>query len=235
MAGGDLPRDQQASAGTAGAASPRASRARRRRERRQGRPLVRPIRAGHHAVDRGKPAGAAGSGGGGAATGRGCTATGGKQKVSRSRVIRGEAGDWANVQPRRYKHGEEGLARFRDVTRHTLLAGGPESGEAGLGFELRYFEVAPGGYSSLERHAHGHAVVIVKGKGAVRLGEATEPVSALDVVYVAPHDVHRFSADAGEALGFLCVVDRARDRPVVVDEAGSASPGAAGSGERRGR
>lgn len=155
--------------------------------------------------------------------------------MSRSRVIRGGAGDWANVQPRRYKREEEGLARFRDVTRHTLLGAGPDGGEAGLGFELRYFEVAPGGYSSLERHAHGHAVVIVKGKGAVRLGEATEPVAALDVVYVAPHDVHRFSADAGEALGFLCVVDLARDRPVVVDELRPASPGASGSGERRGR
>ncbi|MCY4645714.1 MAG: cupin domain-containing protein [Gammaproteobacteria bacterium] len=149
--------------------------------------------------------------------------------MSRSRVIRGGAGDWTGIEPRRYRHGEDGLARFRDVTRHTLLGVGQASSEAGLGFELRYFEVAPGGYSSLERHEHGHAVVIVKGRGAVRLGEATEPVSALDVVYVAPHDVHRFSADAGEALGFLCVVDRVRDRPVVVDEdgpAGSASPGA---------
>ena len=158
--------------------------------------------------------------------------------MSESRVIRGGAGDWAGIEPRRYRHEEEGLARFRDVTRHALLGAGPGSGEAGLGFELRYFEIAPGGYSSLERHAHGHAVVIVKGRGAVRLGEATEPVSTLDVVYVAPHDVHRFSADAGEALGFLCVVDRARDRPVVVDEggpAGSASPGASGSRERGGR
>jgi quercetin dioxygenase-like cupin family protein len=147
--------------------------------------------------------------------------------VSRSRVIRGGAGDWADIEPRSYKREDDGLARFRDVTRHTLLGAGP-AGEAGLGFELRYFEVAPAGYSSLERHEHGHAVVIVKGKGAVRLGEITEPVSALDVVYVAPHDVHRFSADAGEALGFLCVVDRVRDRPAVVDEDG---PG--GSASRR--
>ena len=153
----------------------------------------------------------------------------------RSRVIRGGAGDWANIAPRRYKHEEDGLARFRGVTRHTLLGAGPEGGDAGLGFELRYFEVAPGGYSSLERHAHGHAVVIVKGRGAVRLGEVTEPVSALDVVYVAPHDVHRFSAAAGETLGFLCVVDRARDRPVVVDEGGSASPGTSGPRERGGQ
>ena len=154
--------------------------------------------------------------------------------MSRSRVIRGGAGEWADIEPRRYKHEEDGLARFRGVTRHTLLGAGP-GGEAGLGFELRYFEVAPGGHSSLERHEHGHAVVIVKGKGAVRLGEATEPVSALDVVYVAPHDVHRFSADAGEGLGFLCVVDRVRDRPVAVDEdgpGGSASRGATGPRHR---
>lgn len=156
--------------------------------------------------------------------------------MSRSRVIRGGAGDWGDIERRRYKHGEDGPARFRGVTRHTLLGADPGA-EAGLGFELRYFEVAPGGHSSLERHEHGHAVVIVKGKGAVRLGEATEPVSALDVVYVAPHDVHRFSADAGEALGFLCVVDRVRDRPVAVDEvspAAAASRGAAGPRHRGG-
>ena len=84
--------------------------------------------------------------------------------------------------------------------------------------ELRYFELAPGGYSSLERHKHPHAVVVLKGKGTVRLGESVEPVGAFDVVYVAPHEAHRFSADSSEALGFLCIVDRERDRPVVVDE-----------------
>lgn len=155
--------------------------------------------------------------------------------MSRSRIIRGGAGDWGDIEPRRYKDEEGGPARFRDVTRHALLGADPASSRTGLGFELRYFEVAPGGYSSLERHAHGHAVVIVKGRGAVRLGDATEPVSALDVVYVAPHDVHRFLADAGEALGFLCVVDRVRDRPVAVEEdasAVSASPDPPAPGDR---
>ena len=145
--------------------------------------------------------------------------------MSRSRVIHGVAGDWADVEPRRYKDRVREFVRFRDVTRHTLLGGGPGGAEAGLNFELRYFEVAPGGYSSLEHHAHGHAVVIVKGRGTVRLADTTEPVSALDVVYVAPHDVHRFSADAGEALGFVCVVDRVRDRPVGVKEDAPANSG----------
>lgn len=157
-------------------------------------------------------------------------------QVGESHIIRGRAGDWAGIAPSRYRDEEGGSARFRQVTRHTLLEAGAGGTEAGLGFELRYFEVAPGGYSSLERHAHGHAVVVVKGRGAVRLGNATAPVSALDVVYVAPHEVHRFLADAGEALGFLCVVDRERDRPVAVEEDGSDGSGAPdGSwpGERR--
>lgn len=152
--------------------------------------------------------------------------------------MRGGAGGWADIEPRRYKEEKDAVARFRDVTRHTLLGAGAGGAEAGLGFELRYFEVAPGGYSSLERHAHAHAVVVVKGSGAVRLGDATEAVSAFDVVYVAPHDVHRFSADPGEALGFLCVVDRARDRPVVVEEdgpAGSVSPRVPGRPDRSAR
>ena len=39
------------------------------------------------------------------------------------------------------------------------------------------------------------------------------------VVYVAPHEVHRFSADSEQQLGLLCIVDRDRERPVQVDEA----------------
>ena len=153
-----------------------------------------------------------------------------------SRIIRGGAGDWAQVEPRRYKDPEDPLSRFRGVTRHSLLGAGPGAAEAGLDFELRYFEIAPGGYSSLEHHAHGHAVVIVKGTGAVRLGDVTEPVSPFDVVYVAPHDVHRFLAGAAEPLGFVCVVDRARDRPVAAaEETPAASSPAAEPGPVAGR
>jgi quercetin dioxygenase-like cupin family protein len=36
-----------------------------------------------------------------------------------------------------------------------------------------------------------------------------------DSVCVAPQCFHQFHADAGEVLGFLCVVSRERDRPVL--------------------
>ncbi len=135
--------------------------------------------------------------------------------MRRSRVIKARDGgpDWAEVPVRPYK---DHPGTFEGVVRRELLGPGPEGDH--LNFQVRYFEVAPGGYSSLERHAHPHAVVVVRGRGRVRLGAHTEPIGPFDVVYVAPREVHRFEADPEEPLGFLCVVDRERDAPELVRE-----------------
>jgi len=130
-----------------------------------------------------------------------------------SRIVRWGAGGWAGIDPRAYQD-EPGA--YRGVARHTLL--GPSHFADGVCFEVRYFEVEPGGFSSLERHAHAHAVMVLRGQGRVRLGDRIESVRAFDVVYVAPDEVHRFEAAEEEPLGFLCVVDAERDRPVRVGE-----------------
>ncbi len=137
--------------------------------------------------------------------------------MSGSRVIRHTGSEWAGVERRRYK---DDPGAYLGVVRHTLLGDRDSELDPDLSFEVRYFELEPGGYSSLERHDHPHAVLVVKGSGAVRLGDELERIGPLDVVYVAPRDVHRFEADATEPLGFICVVDRARDRPQAVDEGG---------------
>ncbi|MEO8195222.1 MAG: cupin domain-containing protein [Thermoanaerobaculia bacterium] len=108
-----------------------------------------------------------------------------------------------------YKDGGE---LYLDVTRQTLLGEG--EGEGALAFLTRYFEVAAGGYSTLEQHQHPHAVVVLRGRGTVQLGERCFAIAAPDCVYVAPGEAHQFRADQGEVLGFLCIVDRERDRPV---------------------
>lgn len=133
----------------------------------------------------------------------------------RSRVLEARGFRWRGVELREYKEDEEG-DRFRGVTRQTLL--GERPGEEPLGFVTRYFEVEPGGYSSLERHRHPHAVVVIRGRGRVVLGERVEEIEPFDCVYVSPGEVHRFRATGDEPLGFLCVVDRRRDRPEVVPE-----------------
>jgi len=130
----------------------------------------------------------------------------------RSRVVKGEGLAWPEVERREYKPGE---ATYCEVNRRVLL-GAPAGDE--LAFEVRYFEVAPGGWTSFERHQHPHAVVVLAGRGEVRLGGERHPIAPFDVVYVAPEDPHQFRAAADERLGILCVVDRERDRPVAIAE-----------------
>jgi ribulose-bisphosphate carboxylase large chain len=127
-----------------------------------------------------------------------------------SRVLRFRPDySWQGVPPGPYKQAGD---HWRGVGR-TVLVG--DAGEA-TAFQLRYFEIAPGGFSSLEDHTHEHAVVVLRGRGEVRLGEAVYELCFGDTVYVAPREVHQFrNPSATEPFGFLCVVDAERDRPVV--------------------
>ncbi len=128
--------------------------------------------------------------------------------ADRSRVLRFEGEGWRGVPPRRYKDREE---LFAGVLRHTLLAEG--EAEPGLPFQVRYFEVQPGGFTTLERHRHPHAVVVLRGQGKVILGREVHEIAPFDAVYIAPKTLHQFHAAPDGPLGFLCVVPRERDRP----------------------
>jgi len=46
-------------------------------------------------------------------------------------------------------------ANFRDVARHELIGRFGENAK----FDLRYFEIGPGGYSSLEKNVHEHVFI----------------------------------------------------------------------------
>jgi len=117
------------------------------------------------------------------------------------------AGDyrWDAVELLRYK--EEGSAPFKDITRQVLFSPPDQAAE------LRYFEIAPGGYSTLERHRHTHAVLILRGRGTVRIGTETQPIGERDLVTVDPLVWHQFHAATDSALGFLCLVAKDRDKP----------------------
>lgn len=130
-----------------------------------------------------------------------------------SKVITCRDYRWHGVERAAYKAEP---APFKDVTRQTLLGEGP--GEEALTFITRYFEVQPGGYTTLELHRHPHAVIVLRGRGHVVLGRNTQPIAPYDCVYVAPDTAHQFRATGDEPLGFLCVVDRVRDRPRVIEE-----------------
>jgi quercetin dioxygenase-like cupin family protein len=112
---------------------------------------------------------------------------------------------WEEVTVLEYKRAQDGP--FRDVTRQILFD------DPLLGCQLRYFEVAPGGHTTLERHEHAHAVLIERGRGRCLIGDRVYDLAEHDLVHVPPLTWHQFQADASQPLGFLCMVNAERDRP----------------------
>ncbi|MFN9029542.1 MAG: cupin domain-containing protein [Betaproteobacteria bacterium] len=112
---------------------------------------------------------------------------------------------WDAVDLLRYK--QDGSAPFKDITRQVLFS------QPDQACELRYFEVAPDGYSTLERHEHTHAVLILRGRGTVRLGQNVHAVAEHDLVTVDSLTWHQFHAAPDAPLGFLCLVRKERDKP----------------------
>jgi quercetin dioxygenase-like cupin family protein len=117
---------------------------------------------------------------------------------------------WDGVDVLAYK--EEGSAPFKAITRQVLFQR-PE-----LGCELRYFEMQPGGHSTLERHEHVHAVMIFRGRGVCLVGGEVREVAAPDLVFIPAMTWHQFRASKGEPFGFLCMVNAARDKPQLPTE-----------------
>jgi quercetin dioxygenase-like cupin family protein len=115
---------------------------------------------------------------------------------------------WEGVEPRAYTPGSSDPA----VTRHVL------AGPADAAFEVRYFEVAPGGATSLEKHEHVHVVMALRGRGRALVGRQVLEMAPFDVVQTPPFAPHRWINPGDEPFGFLCTVDRARDRPQPLSE-----------------
>lgn len=118
--------------------------------------------------------------------------------------------DWNDVEATVYKTDD---SSFQGVSRRVFVG---ETGESPH-FHVRYFEVAPGGYTTLEQHLHEHVVVVMRGQGSAIVGERRVELGFGDVLYVAPDEVHQLSQRGSEPFGFLCMVNAERDRPRPVD------------------
>jgi quercetin dioxygenase-like cupin family protein len=112
---------------------------------------------------------------------------------------------WEGVNTLPYKQDDRAL--FKSITRQVLFA------DPQLHAELRYFEIEPGGYSTLERHEHMHAVLILRGQGHCLVGKEVRAVELRDLITVPPLTWHQFRASADDPLGFLCMVNAVRDKP----------------------
>ena len=134
-----------------------------------------------------------------------------------SKVIRRSADfTWEGVPLEAYKESSD---TWQGISRRELIGKRGESPR----FHVRYFEIAPGGYSTLEKHEHEHVVIPLRGQGEVQLGLEVHQLGPGDVVYVCPLDPHQFrcSPEASEPFGFLCMVNAERDPPQPLDGMGA--------------
>jgi mannose-6-phosphate isomerase-like protein (cupin superfamily) len=124
-----------------------------------------------------------------------------------SPLVRKHTGDfhWEGVDVLAYK--QEGSAPFKDVTRQVLFDSQDPPAQ------LRYFEVAAGGHTTLERHEHIHSVMVIRGRGQCLVGDRAYDIGPNDLVNVPPLTWHQFRAAPDTPLGFLCLVASQRDRP----------------------
>jgi quercetin dioxygenase-like cupin family protein len=122
---------------------------------------------------------------------------------------------WEEVPFLPYK--EEGSALFKSISRQLLFK------EEALRCEMRYFEVAPGGYSTLERHEHSHGVMILRGQADVMVGGEVRHVKTFDLVHIPAMAWHQFRTRGDEPMGFLCMVNVERDKPQLPTDADMAA------------
>jgi len=123
---------------------------------------------------------------------------------------------WLGIEARQYKShpGEARGMGWRGISRCVLT--GDEAVPAG--YELRYFELEPAGYSSLEKHRHVHFVVVLRGHGRALVGAQVIDLRPFDALQVPTLTPHRWLNESREPFGFLCPVDRERDRPQPIDD-----------------
>ena len=115
---------------------------------------------------------------------------------------------WSNRESTPYKDADD--LTFKGVRRVELVGKFGEQTRC----DLRYFEVEPGGFTSLEKHLHTHIVIGARGTGILTMGNQRIALEPMDVVYLQPLDVHQLHNETREPFGFLCIVDHERDRPM---------------------
>lgn len=114
---------------------------------------------------------------------------------------------WGGREVQEYK--QEDRIPFRGILRSELVGRFGEN----TSFDLRYFEIEPGGFSSFEKHIHEHVIIGVRGEGVLLKKNGTFNIKEHDIAYVAPLDAHQLRNESESPFGFFCIVDHMRDKP----------------------
>jgi len=113
------------------------------------------------------------------------------------RFIGAEGGwDWEGVPVHDYGPLRPGVTVRRFISRQ----------DESNNLEIRYFELQPGATSNFESHNYEHAVLVLRGRGSVCLGDEVHAIQFGDAIFVESDQIHQFRAAENEVLGFMCAV-----------------------------
>ncbi len=73
-------------------------------------------------------------------------------------------------------------------------------------FNLRVFDVAPGGNTPHHQHNFEHELFFLEGTGEVLLGEEFHPVKPYDTVLIEPNLMHTIKNTGNKTLRLICLV-----------------------------
>jgi len=118
---------------------------------------------------------------------------------------------WQKVPIKKYK--AKGNT-FKSIVKQSILGENIND----LNFCTRYFEIKKDGYSSLEYHEHPHVVVVIRGTGIAIIGTELLSIKPFDCLYIPPNTYHQLQTKGEESLGFLCIVDKVRDKPKLLND-----------------
>ena len=127
-----------------------------------------------------------------------------------AQFLKKTADGWQNRQAIAYKTDQ--TLSHQNASKVELLGQQNED----IAFSLRYFELQPGGYTSLEQHQHTHTVIGAKGIGELQMGNTLNILKAHDIAYIPGHMAHQLRNHSEQPFGFYCIVDRRRDRPTHI-------------------
>jgi quercetin dioxygenase-like cupin family protein len=75
-------------------------------------------------------------------------------------------------------------------------------------FNMRMFELAPGGHTPRHAHDWEHEVYILSGEGAVYADGEETPVLPGQCLFVPPGEAHQFVNTGDGPMRFLCLVPK---------------------------
>jgi quercetin dioxygenase-like cupin family protein len=113
---------------------------------------------------------------------------------------------WNGVHTVAYKN-EGSSDTFYNVDRQNII-----SAKDGVGFDVRYFECGPGGFTTLEKHQHVHIVMIARGAGRVIIGENIFEARPHDYFVIPSWAPHQLINAKDDPFAFFCSVDAQRDK-----------------------